>query len=106
MTRICKLDGCDEPTSPRAEFCKPAHRAAFWRSRHVVAVPVDHPRAGENNRSGSQVSYVKAVDVLAAWLDRSGASFGEMAQREAELILRGALSERQAERERQRERTG
>lgn len=53
--------------------------------------------------SGIQVSYRKAVDVLAGYL-RMYQQFEQpgVAQHVAETVLRGALSDRQREQERQR----
>jgi hypothetical protein len=54
------------------------------------------PRSGPNARSGLQVSYPKAVDVLAGWL-RCFENFADpdVARRKAELVMAGALSDRQ-----------
>lgn len=120
--RVCQHPDCDhgmEGRHPAARFCSDACRAAAWKlrtgyGRHDRVVPYDDRPADEaralprraraNGRpatrrkpSGLQVSYRKAIDVLADYL-RASEDALELTQDprdEAEAILCDALSDKQ-----------
>jgi hypothetical protein len=109
--RAC--DWCGGPLRADAQPTAETHggrcRAARWKYRNQYGRNgnTPGPRSGENARSGLQVSYGKAVDVLEAWLYRlypitadedNEQDRREAARREAELVMKAALSEKQRKR--------
>lgn len=112
--RQCAHVHCDKVLPSNAStmrrFCDDKCRAAQWKLDNAYGKRSGGPRSGRNARSGQQISYRKAVDLLTEWIYRLGAlppaAPGERrthAQRQAEVILRGALPDRQANQLRARE---
>lgn len=123
-------DWCGTPISPRRKTCNASHRAfrRNWLLQIDVrpGVPAQQPpddsplwqlddprtprengpgeglRTGANARSGAQISYWKAVRMVAAYLHNQVGL--DDPQGTAETILRRALPARQLERREERER--
>ena len=94
--RVCVRPGCDreipEAASETRVYCEPRCRTAHWREKREKPKRV--------KPSGRQVSYLKAVRVLAAFLERTedrtwnfDGAYDPLA--DAEEILAPALPERQ-----------
>lgn len=123
MTRTCALPGCNHSIahrSARTKYCDDRHRQAHYRARVKAAAtaaglppnlsltavqqstPTNHrngdaqkPRKGTKRRSGKsiRISYRKALDSMAAYLERDQLVHNPRA--EAEAALSPLLTDRQ-----------
>jgi len=107
MTGTCENPDCEatlDPTRVRhgARTCNDRCRAKAWKSRTNYGQHRQARANGPRKPSGLQVSFYKAVDVLAAnlvfWLPADSSPDAE-----AEKILRAALSDRQRARLQERQ---
>ncbi len=103
----CQRDGCDEPLTSRhanARYCSDACKSAAYKARtgytlHATREPCQ-TRKSSGGPSGLQVSYRKAVEVVADFLTHELApvAFTTSTTRIAEIVLAQALSDRQLQR--------
>ncbi len=99
--RLCARLGCDEPLTSRhanARYCSDACKSAAYKARtgyalHATRTPCQ-TRKSSGGPSGLQVSYRKAVEVVADFL--TGPRLPrEGAERVAACLLTQALSDKQ-----------